>query len=160
MSDIVGFDEVRFLNDAGNDSGRTARGEADVIVPAVEMAGEANDLALAGEGPRHAQGEESGLGPGVGEPHSFRRRHQLVDEFGPLDLERMGCSIVDAFGQLGRDGFDYRRVIVAENQRPVPAKIVDVFVPIDVPLARACSALDVHRVRLEVAAHVGDPVAQ
>ena len=51
---------------------------------------------------------------------------------------------------------DHLRPIVSEQQRSVPADVVDVLVAIDVPLPRAGGALHVHRPRRERANVVRD----
>lgn len=101
-----------------------------------------------------------GLGTGVQEAYPFDRGNQFVNEFGPLDFQGVRRAIMNAFGQLGRHGIHHCRVIVTEDQRPVSAEMIDVFVPIDVPLPRAGGAFDIHRVRFQVPADVGDPVVQ
>src|ERR1043165_437858 len=55
------------------------------------------------------------------------------------------------------DRFDHGRMRVAEQQRAVPAEIVDIFIAVDVPLQRSRRARRVDRIRQQRAGIVGQP---
>lgn len=79
--------DVSVCKDTGNDSWRATFGKADVIVPAVKKAGEADDFVPAGEGPGHAERQVRALGTRVKEAYPFGRRNQFVDKFHPLKFQ-------------------------------------------------------------------------
>ena len=58
--------------------------------------------------------------------------------------------------KLPRYHFDHLRMVVAEKQCSVPAGVIDVFVPINVPFSRAGRPLNINRIRFESAAVVRD----
>ena len=71
-----------------------ARGH--VVVPAVEVGLEADDLAPAGERAREPHRHQRRLGAGRGEAHPLGARHQPPDRLGPAHLERMARAEVRA----------------------------------------------------------------
>jgi hypothetical protein len=119
-----------------------------MIMPTMEMSRETNNLVLSREGARYAQRKVCGFGPRHGEAHSLGARYQLLDQLGPLDLERMASSVMHALFDLLSDRFDNGRVIVAQDQCAVAAEIIDVLATVDVPFARACRPFDINRVWL------------
>ena len=127
-----------------------------MVVPAVEMAFEAEQRIAAGEGAREPHRHQRGLGAGRREAQAFGERDQAAHRGGPADLARVVGAEMRACGECGLDGAAHRLVPVAEQQRPVPAEIVDIFVPIDVPFARALGVRDVDAVGIDVARVVGD----
>ena len=60
---------------------------------------------------------------------------QLLNQFSPLDLQRMACAVMHSLCDLRRDRFENFRMIVPENQRAMAAEIIDVFVAIHIPFA-------------------------
>src|SRR5215831_520389 len=114
------------------------------------MACEANQFGLARESPRQPQSQVRGLGSRSGEAHLLGRRNHFMDQLRPFDFERMRCAVMRAFGCLRGDRFGYGGMIVTQEKRAVPPDIIDVFVAIYVPLARALSPLDKNRVRLQM----------
>jgi hypothetical protein len=159
---VVGGQHDRLLDEAGGD----ARGHAavevrhgagcDAVVPAVEVADEADHLGLAGEGAGEAQGKVRGLGARRREAHALCAGDEAVDELGPahLDLVR-GTPVGAERGLLAHRGDD-RGMAVAEQQRAVAAEEIHVLVAVDVPLARAGSASGIDRVGQQRAAVVGE----
>ena len=65
-----------------------------------------------------------------------------------------------SFCDLRGDRFENRWMIVAENQRAMSAEVVDVFVSIHVPFARACSTLYIDGMRLQITTDVSYSVGQ
>jgi hypothetical protein len=106
-----------------------------MVVPAVKVPGEADDLALSGECARHTQRQVRRLCSGHCEPHSLRGWNQALDLLGPLDLQGMARSVMRTLRGLPDDRVHDRRMIVPENQRAVPTEIVHILVAIHVPLA-------------------------
>src|SRR5262245_46389472 len=101
-----------------------------MVVPSMEMAGEADNLVLAGEDTGDAERQVGGLSSRSCETHAFCRRNHLMDELGPLDFQLVRCPIMRAFRYLGGHTFDYHRVIVTEDKRTVSAEVIDVLVTI------------------------------
>lgn len=126
----------------------------------MEMAGEADDLALAREGARHAQCQQRGFGAGKREAYALGRRKQFANELRPFDLERVRSTVVRALPQLFGDGGDHAWMIVAQDEGAVAAEIIDVLISVGVPFVRAVGPLDVDRMRLQVSAGVRHAVGQ
>ena len=126
-----------------------------VVVPAVEVVLQLDDLVAPGVGPGQPHRHQRGLGAAAVEPHPLDGRHQVHDRPGPAHL-LVGArpqvrAAADLLGDRVRDG----RVRVPQDQRAVPRNVVDVFVAVHVPLARPLPVGDVQRERLGVAIVVG-----
>ncbi len=52
------------------------------------------------------------------------------------------------------------RVVMAQQQRAVPAVVVHVLVAVDIPLVRSLGAIDIYRVGVQVARIVHDAARQ
>ena len=102
----------------------------------------------------------SRLGAGAGKPDPFCRWDKAADALRPLQLELVRGSVVRAARQLGHHSLDHGRVAVAEQQRAMASDVVDVLISVHVPLARSGRARHEWRVRLEVAAYMGDAVGE
>ena len=131
-----------------------------VVVPAVKMPLELDDLALAGRRPRCAQRQQGRLGAGAGELHRLGARHHVHDELRPLDLAPRAAAGVRAPGRLLPDRLDHRRVGVPQQHGAVAGPEVDVAVAVHVPLVRPDAAVDVDRKRLKRPRHVRDAAGQ
>ena len=83
----------------------------------------------------------------------IRRLHQL----GPAHFHLVRGAPVRALRHLGLHRLDHGRMRVAEQQRAVPAEVVDVLVAVDVPLARSRRARRIDRIGQQRAAIVGQP---
>ena len=84
---------------------RVARGH--VVVPAVEVRLEADDLAPAGERAGEPHRHQRRLGAGRGEAHALGARHQPLDGLGPAHLERVvGAEVGAARERLLHRGGD------------------------------------------------------
>ena len=81
----------------------------------------------------------------------FRSTAPVADQFRHLDFKRIRNSKARAVLGGGADGIDndFRRM--AENGRPPGADVINVFVAIHVPDARAFRALDEKRLAADVA---------
>ena len=131
-----------------------ARGDA--VVPAVEVAGEADHFRLAGEGARQPQGEVRGFRAGTREAHALSARDQPIDELRPPHLQLVRGAPVGAERRLLANGFEHGRVAMAQEEGAVPAEVIDVLVAVDVPLARSGSARGIDRIGQQGAAVVGE----
>src|SRR5215467_3719558 len=98
-----------------------------MVVPAVKVPCEADDLALAGECARHTQRQVRRLRSGHREPHSLSGWNQALDLLSPLDLKGMACSVMRTLRRLPDDCVHDRRMIVPKNQRAMPTEIVHVL---------------------------------
>ena len=132
---------------------RIARGH--VVVPAVEMVLEADDLVLAGKGAGEAQRHQRRLGARRGEPHPLGRGDEPHDPFGPFDLGLVAGAEMGPALDLLMHRLDHLRVAMAEQQRAVPAEIIDIAMPVDIPFARALGAGDIDPVGLDIARNHG-----
>ena len=131
-----------------------------VVVPAVEVGTESQHLAPAGGGARDPEGEVGGLRPRRREPDPFRGLDQLLHRLRPAHLPLVARPEVGSAAEgLDDDAVDVR-VVVSEHQGAVSPEVVDVLVPVDVPLARSFRPVDVDRVGIELAAVVGDPARE
>src|SRR5271170_4794063 len=107
-----------------------------VIVPAVEVMLEADQLRLAGKGagePHRHQGRLSARG---GETHALRRGDELQYPLGPGDLSLVRGAEMGAALDLLLDRLDDLGMAVAEQQRAVAAEIVDVAIAVNIPFPR------------------------
>ncbi len=127
-----------------------------MVVPAMEVALEAQDRLPSGEGARQAHRHQRRLGAGGRETHAFRRGHQPLYGTRPGDLPRMVGAELGALGEGLLDRRADDRVIVTEQQSAVPAEVVDVAVAVHVPFMRPLGAGDVDAIGIELAGIVGD----
>ena len=132
----------------------------DAVVPAVEVALEAEHLVPPCERPGEAQGKQRRFGTGVDEPHLVGRRDQLLDDFTPLHVQRVVVAEVGAVDQGALDRLDDGRMRVPQKQGAVAQQEVDVLVAVHVPLAAPFAPGDVHGNRFEVADIVADRAPQ
>ena len=109
----------------------------------MEVLDELHHAVAAGEGARQAQRHHGRLGAGRREPYALAARHHAQHLLAPLDLEVVRGAEVRAATERVADRLDHLGPVVPEQQRPVPADVVDVLVPVDVPLAGPLGALDV-----------------
>ena len=65
---------------------------------------------------------------------------------GEFDFEFRGHAVTGAAARLVGDGLDDLRMRVTENQRAPGTNVIDVFVAIGVPQARACRVIDNDRI--------------
>src|ERR1019366_5579555 len=103
---------------------------------------EFDDEAPASWGAGQTHGAHRRLGAGTDEPYFFTRRKSRPDARGELDFEFRGHAVTGAAPSLAGDGFDDLRMCMTENQRAPGTYVVDVFVPIGIPQARACRVID------------------
>ena len=129
---------------------------AHMIVPAVKMTFEADELCGPRMGAGEAQRQQRGLGPGCGEAHPHRAGHQRLDQPGPGDFFGMACAEMGAGAQLRLGGLGHIGVPVAQNKCPVTDEIIHVFVAVHVPFAGALGPLHIERMRILVADIVAD----
>ena len=80
------------------------------------------------------------------EAHALGRGHEPLHQLGPLHLELVRGAPMRAERRLALYRLDEWGMGVPEEQRAVAAEIIDVFVAVDVPFARACRARGVDRV--------------
>ena len=131
-----------------------------VVVPAVEVAAEPQQLGPPGRRPRQAERHQRRLRARRGEPHPLGRRHHAAHEVGPAHLELMAGAVMGAAVELGVHGLQHRRVVVPQQQRAMAAEIVDVLIAVDVPFQRALGPRHIERVRIQLACVMGDPARQ
>ena len=134
--------------------------EADRDALHVEMADEAHDLVLAGVGACQSDRHVRGLGARGGEAYFLGAGGEFAHQFGPAHFQLVTRAIMRAEIHLPLHRVDDRRVRMAEQHGAVAAEIVDVFVAIDIPFARALGARDVDRIRVEIARVVRDAARQ
>ena len=97
-----------------------------VVVPAVEMIIEADQLRLAGEGAREPHRHQRRLGAGRGEAHPLGGRDQRLDPLGPFDLQLVAGAVMGAAVELRMHRRHHLGMAMAEQQRAVAAEIIDV----------------------------------
>ena len=97
-----------------------------------------------------------GLGSRRRETDALGARNEALHEFGPAHFEFVRRAPMGALRHLPLNRLDDGRMGVAEQQRPVPAEVVDVFIAVDVPFARARRALGVDRIGQQRAGIVGE----
>ena len=165
-ADIVGRHQDREIGDALRDARHRGavivRGGAgrDVVVPAMEVADEAHDLVLAGMGARQADRHVRGLGARRGEAHLLGRRDQLAHQLGPAHFQLVARAVMRAEIHLALHRLDHGGMGMAQQHGAVAAEIVDIFVAVDVPLARALGAGDVDGIGVEIARIVRNAAGQ
>ena len=121
-------------------------GEGDLVVPAVKVAGEAQDFWVAGKGPGEANRHQRRFGAGAGEAHVLGGGDHLQISSPHRTSSSWPAPKWVPVATAG-DGFDDLRVVVAEQQGAVSAEVVDVAVAVDVPFFRAGCPGDVDRIR-------------
>ena len=143
---VVGRQQDGLLDEIGRNARRHAALEvrhgagSDAVVPAVEVADEADDLRLGRKGAGEPQRQMRGLGARRSEAHALGAGDQTVHQLGPSHLQLVRGAPMRAELHLALDRLHHGRMAMAEQQRAVAAEVVDVFVAVDVPLAGArCS---------------------
>ena len=127
-----------------------------MIVPAVEMIVEADQLGLSGKGAGETDRHQRCLGARAGKAHPLGGRDQCLDPLGPFDLQLVTGAVVGAAVELGVHRRHDLGMAMPEQQRAVPAKIIDIATAVDIPFARAPGPGDVEPVGLDVARIMGD----
>src|SRR5436309_3060890 len=133
--------------------GFVGRTQADLepLVPAVEVARELDDVALAREGAGEPHGHVGGLGARRGEANALGARHEAADPLAPLDFLFVTGAVMRAAQRLLAHGVGHLSRVVAEEQGAVAHPVVDVAIAVDVPLVGALGPGDVERTRLHAA---------
>src|SRR6266542_2470222 len=159
---VVLRDADRISERRGWDAGRLRRirlsgARADhIVVPAVEVLVELEELIAPGVGAGEPDSHQGGLGAGAGKPHFLGARHKLLDALPPLEFQTVVGSVMRALRRL----FDNRpcdfRMCVAEEQCAVAHDIVDVLVSVYIPLAAALRMVNEDRKGSRVADVVRD----
>ena len=132
----------------------------ELVVPAVEVAGEFDRAGASGNDAGDALGHQGRFGAAAGEADLFRGGHQAANRFGPFHFEGVAGAEVGTFGDLGLNGFDEGGMAVSENERTVAHPVVDDFAAFDRPFAGALGPLDVDGKRGEIATVVGDAAGE
>lgn len=121
-------------------------GEHHLIVVAVEVALELEDLLLSGEGAGQAEAVHGRLAARAGEAHALQARHRFAEQAGEcgvrLVLVRAGCTAVE--GLL--DGPTDAWVAVPQERGPVTAAEVEVLKTVQVPQSAAFGPIEENRV--------------
>ena len=104
-----------------------------MVMPAMEVSAEAQELRLARMGSRQPQRHVRGLGTRGDQANLLRARNHLFDEFGPLEFQLVLSAVVRAPRHLTDHRLDNGGVGMAQNQRAMTAVIVDILVAVDVP---------------------------
>ena len=84
-----------------------------------------------GETDRH----QVGLGARRRETHPFGRRHQTFHQLAPTQLQFMTGGRMSAAGDLAFYSSLSGWMRMTDQKRAMAAKIIDVFITVDVPLA-------------------------
>jgi hypothetical protein len=153
--DVVGGRQQDIVGNLGQHAGRgravemVADAECDMILPAMEMAEEADDLRLAGKRAREAERHQIGLGARRGEAHLLGAGNQFLHQRAPAYFQLVARSVMRAMVELRVRGFDDLGMVVAEQQRTVAAEIVDILVAVDIPFARSLRPVDIEAIRIE-----------
>src|SRR4029077_5065708 len=90
----------------------------------------------------------------AGKAHPLRTGDQPVDELGPAHLQFVTGTPVRAELRLLANGLEHGRMAVTQQQGAMAAEVIDVFIAVDVPLARSRRACGIDRVRQQRAAVV------
>jgi len=120
-----------------------------LVAPAVVAAADLHHVRVAGERPRRADRRHRAFRAGAEHPEQLHRRHQVADQFGELQLVRVGHpGRGAALGEHLRHGFQHHGVVRAEHRRAARLEQVGVLVAIGVPQVGAGAAHDLQRERL------------
>src|SRR3954451_16359636 len=123
------------------------RAGSDRIMPAMEVADEADHLRFSRVGTREAEREMRGFGAGCREAHALGAWDEPLHQLCPAYLQLMRGAPVRALRDLMLHGCDHGRMHVAEQERTMPAEVIDIFVAIDIPLEGPGGACRIDRVR-------------
>ena len=140
----------------GDPGRRAVRAGHGVVVPPVEVILQLDDLVAPGVRPRQAHRHQRGFGAAAVESHSFHGRHQVHYGPGPAQLLIGARAQVGSPADLFRNGIRDGRMGVPQEQRAVTGNVVDVLVPVHVPLPRPLSVSNVQREGFCVSVVVSD----
>jgi hypothetical protein len=111
------------------------------MIAAVEL----NNFIAFGEAAREPDGGHAGFGAGIRHAHFLDARHERADELGHGDFARIRNAKAGAVLGRGFDGGNNFRMRVAKNGRAPGADVINIFVAVHVPHARAFGAVDEKR---------------
>src|SRR5262249_44880282 len=75
---------------------------------------------------------------------------QTLHDLSPAHFQLMTRTVVRSFRQLRSGRLRDLRMVVSQQQSTMTARIVDILVTVDIPLARTGRSLDLNRVGLQV----------
>lgn len=128
------------------EGGRAGAGFHEEAVPmAVVAAFEFQDLVAARVASRRAEGAHGRFRAGGDEAELLDGGNDLRDELGELCLEERRRAVAGALLRRLLNGFDHRRMGVAEDHRAPGAHVVDVRIAVDVGDVRAFRMVDERR---------------
>ena len=146
------------------DAGRTVEMGVDperhVVVPAMKMPVEADDLRPSGEGPGETDGHVGGLGARGMEAHPLGTGNHLLDQPAPAHFQLVAGAEMGPLFHLALHRFLDLGPAVAEQHGPVAAIEIDIFIVVDVPLSRSLGVVGVDPVGPHVPRIVGQPARQ
>ena len=141
----------------GRDAGSRPVGAGHgVVMPAVEVVLQFDDLVAPGVGAGQPHRHQRGLGAAAVEPDTLDGRHKVHDRPGPAQLLVGAGAQVSAAPDLLGNGVGDGGMRMSQDQRAVAGNVVDVLVAVHVPLARPLPVGDVQREGLRVAVVVGN----
>jgi len=117
-------------------------------------------LLPAGVGPRHPQGQQSGLGTGGNKSDHLRPGHHLPDKPCPSQLKAVAGAVVGAQGHLFRHRCLNLIGDMPQEQGAVAHPVVNKLLPIHIPLPGPLGLLNVKGEGIYVASVMGYPCGQ
>src|SRR3569623_2900639 len=124
---------------------RRAQAEHDLVVIAVKVAFELQQLWPSGEGAGQPDEVHRGLGPRTGEPDPLAARDGLAKQFRQLRMQLVFIRTGGPPSEYRFDGLANSAVAVAQQRGPVTAAKIDVLAVIEIPQAASCGAAEQHR---------------
>ena len=131
-----------------------------VIVPAVIVTAEANDLRSAGIGPGEPDCQQCCFGSGSGEPDFVGHGQHVGDTPCPFRLAGMTGGELAALAQGGGGSCQHIRMPVAQHQRSMAAEKIQVLIVVHIELSGAVGALKNGAVGFEKARVCGHTARQ
>ena len=108
-----------------------------LIVPAVEVPGQLDDLVPAGGRPGHPQRQQRRLRPARGEAHPLGGGDEPDHQLGPVAFQLVVRARMEEPARLGPDRRHHLGMAVPQQQRAVAHDVADELVAVEVPFARA-----------------------
>ena len=131
-----------------------------LIVPPVKIRRKTQNLRLILKSARNAQPQKTRLCPRRRKTHLIRARHHPNNLLCPFQFQLVRRAVMRTPIQLLPHCLGHLRMIMPQNQRTVPPKIIDILTPIHIPLAPPLCPINRKRIGHQIARIVRHPTGK
>ena len=139
-------------------TGRSAKSH--LIVPPVKIRRKTQNLRLILKSARNAQPQKTRLCTRRRKAHLIGTRHHPNNLLCPFQFQLVRRAVMSTPAQLLPHRLGHLRMIMPQNQRTVPPKIIDILTPIHIPLAPTLCPSNRKRIGHQIARIVRHPTGK